>query len=158
GVQQARGADDGGLPALEPVRPPTERQRDDQPDHSRHQGEPDVADRQRDDAVEVRRDPVHAAVLASFAPPTASITSGSDAVPISAPDSSVTTQRLLGLDSAEFSRSRSGSLRDAEVALRFTSLSSTRSPLTLSVSTQPIGTLFSSTTRTQRPFAATAET
>jgi len=54
-------------------------------------------------------------------------------VPISAPDSSVTTQRLLGLDRAEFSRSRSGSVRDAEVALRLTSLSCTQSPLTLSL-------------------------
>ncbi len=69
-----------------------------------------------DDAVDVRRDPVHAAVLASFARRIASMTSWSVAVPISAPDSSVTTQRPLGLDSAELSRSRSGSPRRAEVA------------------------------------------
>ena len=74
-VEQARGSDDRGLAALESVRPPAERQRDDEPEDRRHQGEPGVADRQRDDAVDVRRDPVHAAVLASFARRMASMTS-----------------------------------------------------------------------------------
>ena len=46
---------------------------------------------------------------AALARPIASMTSWSVAVPISAPVSSVTTQRPLGLDSAELSRSRSGS-------------------------------------------------
>ena len=48
---------------------------------------------------------------ASLARRMASMTSWSVAVPMSAPDSSVTTQRPLGLDSAEFSRSRNGSSR-----------------------------------------------
>src|SRR5262245_16112237 len=109
------------------MRPPTKRQRDDEPDDRRNQRQPGVADRQRHDSVDVRRYPVHAAVLASFARRMASMTSWSEAVPITTPDSSVTTHRLLGLESAEFSRSRNGSVRDAEVALRLTSLSCTQS-------------------------------
>ena len=69
---------------------------------------------------------------ASLARLMASMTSWSVAVPISAPDSSVTTQRPLGLDRAELSRSRSGSPREADVALRLTSLSCTWSPRTAS--------------------------
>src|SRR4051795_1958656 len=129
------------------MRPPAEWKRDQESDDGGHQREPDVAERQRHDPVDVGRDPVHAATLASLARLIASMTSWSEAVPSRTPDSSVTTQRPLGLDSAEFSRSRSGSARDAEVADRLTSLSWTQSPRTLSVSTHPIGARPSSTTR-----------
>src|SRR3954451_23822716 len=134
------------------MRPPAQRQRDEEPEEGRHQREPGVADRQRDDAVDVRRDRVHAPNRPSFAPRMASMTSYSVAVPIRTPASSVTTHRPLGLDSAEFNRSRSGSVREAAVEDRLTSLSSIKSPRRLAVSTQPSGARFSSTTRIHRPW------